>query len=94
MIRPIFSTSLDAELSAEQTEISELSAYPNPVVDVLTIQVNPIKVENISVYNTQGNMIYSGTETSLDMSAYSSGFYFIRVQTMGSPAQTLKVIKF
>jgi hypothetical protein len=94
MVRPIFSTSLDAELSAEQNEISEFVAYPNPVLDVLTIQVNPTKVENISVYNTQGNLMYSGVETSLDMSTFTSGVYFIRVQSMGNPVQTLKVIKF
>jgi hypothetical protein len=94
MVRPIFSTSLDAELNATEIEMSTLIAYPNPVVDVLTIQVNPTTIENISVYNTQGNVMYSGMETSVDMSAFTSGVYFIRVQSMGSPAQTLKVIKF
>jgi hypothetical protein len=39
-------------------------------------------------------VMYSGMETSVDMSAFTSGVYFIRVQSMGSPAQTLKVIKF
>jgi hypothetical protein len=94
MVRPIFSTSLDAELSDIQDEVSPLIAYPNPVLDVLTIELDATKVEYISVYNTQGNLMYSGMETTLDMSTYTSGVYFVRIETLDRPAQTLKVIKF
>ena len=94
MVRPIFSTSLDAELSAEQNEISELVVYPNPVVDVLNIQVNPLTVENITVFDAQGSLMYSGLETTLDLTNFTSGMYFIRVQCMGASAQTIKVIKY
>lgn len=94
MVRPIFSTSLDAELSDIQDEVSPLIAYPNPVLDVLTIELDATKVEHISVYNTQGNLMYSGMETTLDMSTFTSGVYFVRIETLDRPAQTLKVIKF
>jgi hypothetical protein len=94
MVRPIFSTSLDAELSAEQNENLELEVYPNPVVDLLTIQVNPSTVENVTVFDAQGGTMYNGVETVLDMSSFSSGIYFVRVQSIGNPAQTIKVIKY
>ncbi|MCE2683174.1 MAG: T9SS type A sorting domain-containing protein, partial [Cryomorphaceae bacterium] len=94
MVRPIFSTSLDAELSVEQNENLELEVYPNPVVDLLTIQVNPSTVENVTVFDAQGGTMYNGVETVLDMSSFSSGIYFVRVQSIGNPAQIIKVIKY
>ena len=94
MVRPIFSTNLDAELALEEVETTAIVAYPNPFTDVLNIRVDPSTLESFSLYNAQGSLIYSGLDSAIDMTAQPSGVYFLKVQCTGNSAQTLKVIKF
>ena len=94
MIRPIFSTNLDAELAIEELENTEIVAYPNPLTDVLNIRVDQTTLESISLYNAQGSLIYSGLDSVIDMTTQAAGVYFLKVQCTGNSAQTLKVIKF
>jgi hypothetical protein len=94
MVRPIFSTNLDAELTVEEDEMASIVAYPNPVMDHVQIRVNPETLESVSLYNAQGSLIYLGMDATIDMSAQPSGVYFLTVQCLGKAAQTLKVIKF
>ena len=94
MVRPIFSTNLDAELSTLEEQMPTVVAYPNPVLDMLNVRVDNANLESISLYNTQGSLIYSGMDSTIDMSEQASGIYFLNVHCSGKAAQTLKVIKF
>ena len=94
MVRPIFSTNLDAELSANEEEMPSIVAYPNPVLDMLTVRVAQASLESISLYNAQGSLVYSGMDKNIDMSQQAPGIYFLKVHCSGKAAQTLKVIKF
>ena len=63
--------------------------YPNPVEDYLYIQSSDTTIKNIDIYNILGKKIYSiSSENSLDMSSYSAGIYFIKVNN-----STFKIVK-
>ncbi len=62
-----------------------LEIYPNPTKDDVTIE-SPVAIERITVLNYVGQVVYDATvveETTvkLDVSAYESGVYFIKVET-------------
>jgi len=69
--------------------IDELSFYnnikihPNPVADILTIETPQPAV--IEIINIEGQLIKTlsanGNKTNIDVSAFQSGVYFIKIQT-------------
>ena len=63
--------------------------YPNPVEDYLYIQSSDTTIKNIDIYNILGKKIYStSSENRLDMSSYSAGIYFIKINN-----STFKIFK-
>lgn len=82
----------------ESTQISNIVAFPNPVVDVVTIQMNQIQNNPaISVYNMLGermsvNYTYDNSMVAIEMQSLSSGIYFIKIQGLNEE-ETIKIIK-
>jgi hypothetical protein len=73
--------------------------YPNPSKDVITINYLPFKNDGtLSVYDVYGKLVYSknynhnSTSESIDISAFKSGIYFLKI---GSPNETVikKLVK-
>ena len=62
------------------------SVYPNPVVDILTI--NSDEDTESSLYNLQGSKLLNTSEKKIDMSGYPTGLYIIEVN--GIKAKVLK----
>jgi hypothetical protein len=63
--------------------------YPNPVEDHLYIQSSDTTIKNIDIYNILGKKIYtSSSENRLDMSSYSAGIYFVKINN-----STFKIVK-
>ena len=63
--------------------------YPNPVEDYLYIQSSDTTIKNIDIYNILGKKIYStSSENRLDMSSYSAGIYFVKINN-----STFKIVK-
>lgn len=86
-------------LGTEEMENGELSVYPNPVSDVLTIQnLNVPGNGTIEVLDVQGKVILSTPVTKtfgnveLDLSNVENGVYFVRVTTDNS-TQEVRVVK-
>ncbi len=93
MIRPIFSTSLDAELGIEQKMISETKyiLYPNPTKDFVTLKSeNQKPVDGMQLFNLQGQLIKETPDNQLDLSDINAGIYLVR--PIGS-TQIIKLIK-
>jgi hypothetical protein len=71
------------------------SAYPNPVTDILNLRANE-EISSVSVSNILGQVIYSANvdsmNSTIDMSSYSSGTYFVTVQ-IGNTQGTVKVLR-
>lgn len=71
---------------------TEISVYPNPVVDQLTIQSNK-SVDEVAIYDVEGKLLASFTNTDkINFSNYPKGVYLVTVTT-GKVIKTQKVIK-
>lgn len=77
--------------------VTELSVYPNPVVDYVTVTYNTTERNSvINVYDVAGSLVMSDkaereighNETKVNMSELMSGIYFVKVGTA-----TFKVVK-
>ncbi len=82
-------------LSIDEQTRNLFSVYPNPVRDYLNLNSTSI-VDMVEVYDILGHTILSVNpgivSPKIDMSALSSGSYFVRA-TVGNQSQTIKIIK-
>ena len=85
----------------ENTEdiLLELSAYPNPTTDVLTLRTGERDIENISyrLFDMNGKLIkagkLTGPETPVNMQSLAPSVYFIKVIQNDKEIKTFKIIK-
>lgn len=83
------------DLQTPGFELSNLSYYPNPVKNVLTVAYSE-EIQGIQLYNMLGQLVLNrNTNTSkvtIDMASMASGSYILKV-TVNSLTQNVKVIK-
>ncbi|MBC3759915.1 T9SS type A sorting domain-containing protein [Hyunsoonleella sp. SJ7] len=73
---------LSAVLSTQSFEKDYFSYYPNPVKDILNIQLNKgLELKQVNIYNLQSQYLYSVKTSKIDVSKLASGLYFIEVET-------------
>lgn len=73
---------LTAILSTESFEKDYFSYYPNPVKNILNINLKQgLDLKKINIYNIQSQYLYSVKKLKIDVSKLSSGIYFIEVET-------------
>ena len=76
-------------LGLDSVSNESFKLYPNPVEDHLYIQSSDTTIKNIDIYNILGKKIYnSSSENILDMSSYSAGIYFVKINN-----STFKIVK-
>ncbi len=82
-------------LSVDDKFIKNLSYYPNPVVNDLTV-TSLFQIDTYQVYNVLGSLVKqgkgTGAITQIDMSSLNSGLYFMKV-TSNNLQTTLKIAK-
>ncbi|MEO8147544.1 MAG: SBBP repeat-containing protein [Bacteroidia bacterium] len=70
---------------AEQTPINNITLYPNPATDYLTIKTNSNKKHVITITDITGKIIYTTTtlsdKTIINTKDFSQGVYAVSVQT-------------
>lgn len=78
----------------------EMTAYPNPTVDVLNLEITDNKWNDLSftVLDNNGKTVAKKTkvttsQTQLSMQRYTSGIYFLTVTDRNKPIKTFKIIK-
>ena len=75
---------------------SEISIYPNPVLDLLTIKSAVSKNSVVELRNTSGQLLYQkkmqGKQLKIDVSTFSNGIYIISLSSSDGFA-TGKIIK-
>ena len=83
---------LDTTLSTSQNQLGDsLDIYPNPSSDRIT--VFGLKVQQITIYNSLGQLILEANNTNvLNVSSLLAGVYFIKI-TDGINFSTRKFIK-
>lgn len=92
MIHPIFSTSLDEELSVPDviTEDIEARIYPNPTQDKIKIELKGAQYRGAEVFGMDGRVLLQSELEVLDLSAFNTGVYYVRL--VGFENKTYKVI--
>jgi hypothetical protein len=88
-------------LPVEENKTLNLSCYPNPVKDILKLIVNSVNVKSITILDFSGRTIKTVpferngllTYSDLDVSAFDSGVYLIKVLTKEGIV-TQKVVKY
>ncbi len=101
-------TGLESEMVGDVSELEDepilLATHPNPVENILSIELNSFTTGAISIAITDvmGKTVYTQTATvnegqssiSIDMSTYPKGFYVVHVANKsGSFSTTQKIIK-
>jgi hypothetical protein len=81
-------------LGIEDNQIGNLSLkiYPNPTSDKLLFNSN-LNLHDKKIYNLEGKLLLTTRENSIDLSSYSSGIYFIKVQDENNRITNFKIIK-
>jgi len=80
-----------------EQELKYLAAYPNPVSHILTIE-NPYQSSmQLSIYSITGKLLYShqyqNYTTTIDMSPYEAGIYFVEMKLEDGRKAVRKVAK-
>jgi len=82
----------------DETSIKlELSVYPNPTADYLTLKVGASTFLSYQLIDIQGKVIennkVTGTSTTIKMEELPSATYFLKVSKNNAPVKTFKIIK-
>jgi hypothetical protein len=74
-----------------------ISIYPNPVVDLLTIE-HAANVRSVSLIDVTGKLMHSqnsmnGSTITIEMSGYKSGLYYLKLQDDTGASTVTKIVK-
>ena len=71
-------------------DISAVRVYPNPVVDLLTIEGD---FDNVSIFNSLGQKVKSDSNSIVNMEDVVSGIYIVKTYKDGKCNGYTKVMK-
>lgn len=90
-----FAVTVQVVLGTESFDFANLTYYPNPVKDVLTIK-HTSDITAVTVHNMLGQQVLykevNATEAGIDMAVLADGTYIVNV-TAGSAVKTIRVVK-
>lgn len=76
------------------SSLYEVSVFPNPVLDELTIKTaGDATIENVTLLNTQGQEIRSTINTTINMNDLAPGVYFVVVRLKDGYFTTKRIVK-
>jgi hypothetical protein len=88
MMRPVFSTGMDAELNVPSVSKQEVvfDVYPNPTDDILNLRVDESLFTGAVLTDLQGkHLLFVEKESrQISMSSFPSGVYFLKDLSTGS----------
>lgn len=71
-------------LSVKESVTSRFSLYPNPSVSQVTValpQEQEITIQDITIYNSLGQRVYTTKETNINTSQFPKGIYILQIRT-------------
>ncbi len=89
---------ISTTVGVNETTINlELSVYPNPTTDYLTLKVEKTEGLSYQLYDLQGKVIASktvnGTSTNISLEEQPTATYFLSVVKNNQIVKTFKIIK-
>lgn len=84
-----------SNLSSNPFENISVTAYPNPVNDVISIAVpNEVQITQVAVYNITGQEVLTTNQTqNINVSQLASGTYLLKATSANGTTLTKKIIK-
>lgn len=85
-------------LGLEDVSNLEVSVYPNPISDILTVDFgSEVQLDNLFITDAWGRIIYNNSNLTtqvfkIDLSKESNGIYFLNIQS-DQKTKVLKIIK-
>ena len=77
-------------------ELNNVVVYPNPTTGMIQIQNSESRIQDVEVYDAYGKLLnavkVNDNATSLDLSGYASGTYFVKIMTENGVV-TKRVVK-
>lgn len=92
IVLSMYMQSLNQNLSVKEVSTTDVSVYPNPTADYVTVKGQK-KVKLISVFSTDGRKLSETTGSRVDLMAYPSGTYILDITLEGGIRFTHKVIR-
>lgn len=90
-------TSISTGLTEVLYTANEINIYPNPSTGIINIVSSDV-VESIKVYNQLGSLVFeqnnASANTSIDMSQFGKGIYFINLRNHQGVSKNHKVVIF
>lgn len=88
---------LDGVLGIEEQEIQDkLSVFPNPSSGIITIVNRDIAIQQLSMYNTLGQVVHKTTMTNemktIDLTSLGTGVYFLQSISQEGKLSTQRII--
>ncbi len=81
-------------LSTEDFHKKDFKVYPNPFSDILHLDSNSDNIKSITIFNSLGTIVKKYTSTTnIDTDHFSSGIYFLKINTKNGGTFTEKIIK-
>ena len=81
-------------LSTQEYTNSLVSIYPNPVKDILNIDISNNKiVRNATIYNILGKELLHSTKKEIDVSKLTNGVYVVKIITNNNQVIVKNIIK-
>jgi hypothetical protein len=88
MIRPVFSTELDAQLGIKTVHNNlTLNVYPNPSENTVTIDIPEEKFSGATLYSLSGARLMDVNERTFSVADLSSGIYLLRINGVDQPVR-------
>jgi hypothetical protein len=92
----VFTTGADDPLGVNDVTIETFKAFPNPVIDILTIEGNK-PIDSVEIVNQLGQSVLkvdlnSMFNNQINLSKLNTGIYFVKVKS-ASKTEILQVIK-
>ncbi|MCW1148171.1 fibronectin type III domain-containing protein [Flavobacterium lacisediminis] len=69
----------------------EVKLYPNPVRDILNIEIEN-DIQSIEIYNIQGQKVLSSNQKQINVSDLATGMYMVRIQDIDNKIATKKIV--
>lgn len=94
---PDLQLALDIGLSLQENSFFEFNVYPNPVFDILNIQIPTVnEISTLRVFDVLGKTVIeqdiTESTSQLNMSTMAPGLYIMTIQS-GNTSKTIKLIK-
>ncbi len=82
---------INSSLGITEHFMEEITLYPNPTSDLINIRIKS-EIKSIQLTDMTGQILQQHTENTIDLSAYPSGIYFVRINTSESD-QVFRIVK-